>query len=302
MKLLAICGPTASGKTALAVECARRLDGEIVSCDALLIYRGLNIGTAKPTADEMGGIPHHMLDVVDPGSSFSVHDFEEMALSAVNGIIARGKVPVLCGGTGFYMNAVLFRSGFGNAAGNADVRKKYEAIAAERGKIYLHEMLREVDAASAGKLHPNDVKRVVRALEIYELTGVKKSDQHDAPVPRRPYVAAAIEYPRAELYDRIAQRTRKMLDDGLVDEVRGLLEAGVPETAQCMQGIGYKEVVEFLKNDTLQSSMYDIIVKNTRNYAKRQLTFLKTKLPDLNWIAPKSIPVAAQEVVSIYER
>ena len=297
-KLLVICGATASGKTSLAVECAKRLNGEVISCDALLVYRGLNIGTAKPTREEMGGIEHHLIDVADPTDSFTVHDFERLALDAVADISARGKVPVLCGGTGFYLNAVLFQSGFGNAAADEGVRAKYNAIAAEKGKEYLHGLLQEVDAESAAVLHPNDVKRVVRALEIYELTGKKKSDQQDGRVPRFPYEAFAFDYPREVLYERIDRRAAQMFEEGLVEEVRGLL-ASVPENAQCMQAIGYKEVVEGLKNGDNQSTMCDIVQKNTRNYAKRQLTFFK-KLPNLHWLTP--LDAAVEEVIRIYDR
>lgn len=297
-KLLVICGATASGKTSLAVECAKRLDGEVISCDALLVYRGLNIGTAKPTREEMGGIEHHLIDVADPTDGFTVHDFERLALDAVADISARGKVPVLCGGTGFYLNAVLFQSGFGNAAADEGVRAKYNAIAAEKGKEYLHGLLQEVDAESAAVLHPNDVKRVVRALEIYELTGKKKSDQQDGRVPRFPYEAFAFDYPREVLYERIDRRAAQMFEEGLVEEVMELL-ASVPENAQCMQAIGYKEVVEGLKNGDNQSTMCDIVQKNTRNYAKRQLTFFK-KLPNLHWLTPSD--AAVEEVIRIYDR
>lgn len=297
-KLLVICGATASGKTSLAVECAKRLNGEVISCDALLVYRGLNIGTAKPTREEMGGIEHHLIDVADPTDGFTVHDFERLALDAVADISARGKVPVLCGGTGFYLNAVLFQSGFGNAAADEGVRAKYNAIAAEKGKEYLHGLLQEVDAESAAILHPNDVKRVVRALEIYELTGKKKSDQQDGRAPRFPYEAFAFDYPREVLYERIDRRAAQMFEEGLVEEVRGLL-ASVPENAQCMQAIGYKEVVEGLKNGDNQSTMCDIVQKNTRNYAKRQLTFFK-KLPNLHWLTPSD--AAVEEVIKIYDR
>ena len=297
-KLLVICGATASGKTSLAVECAKRLDGEVISCDALLVYRGLNIGTAKPTREEMGGIEHHLIDVADPTDGFTVHDFERLALDAVADISARGKVPVLCGGTGFYLNAVLFQSGFGNAAADEGVRAKYNAIAAEKGKEYLHGLLQEVDAESAAVLHPNDVKRVVRALEIYELTGKKKSDQQDGRGARFPYEAFAFDYPREVLYERIDRRAAQMFEEGLVEEVRELL-ASVPENAQCMQAIGYKEVVEGLKNGDNQSTMCDIVQKNTRNYAKRQLTFFK-KLPNLHWLTPSD--AAVEEVIRIYDR
>ena len=299
-KLLVICGATASGKTALAVECAKRVDGEIISCDALLVYRRLNVGTAKPTAEERRGIPHYLIDVADPRERFSVSDFERLALPILEDILSRGKTPVLCGGTGFYMNALLFRSSFGNAAASEEIRTKYEKIAELSGREYLHVLLREVDSETAEKLHPNDVKRVIRALEIFELTGRKKSEQHDAPIPRYPYSAFAFDYPREILYDRIGRRIYGMLLHGLVSEVKGLLAAGIPENAQCMQGIGYKEVVECLKNGNQESIMRDIIARNTRNYAKRQLTFFK-KLPELHFIEPKPIEKAAKEVVDIYE-
>ena len=299
-KLLVICGATASGKTALAVECAKRVDGEIISCDALLVYRRLNVGTAKPTAEERRGIPHYLIDVADPRERFSVSDFERLALPILEDILSRGKTPVLCGGTGFYMNALLFRSSFGNAAASEEIRTKYEKIAELSGREYLHVLLREVDSETAEKLHPNDVKRVIRALEIFELTSRKKSEQHDAPIPRYPYSAFAFDYPREILYDRIGRRIDGMLLHGLVSEVKGLLAAGIPENAQCMQGIGYKEVVECLKNGNQESIMRDIIARNTRNYAKRQLTFFK-KLPELHFIEPKPIEKAAKEVVDIYE-
>lgn len=299
-KLLVLCGATATGKTALAVECAKRLGGEVVSCDALLVYRGLNIGTAKPTEEEKGGIPHYMIDVVDPNESFSVSDFERLALPIVDDILARGKVPVLCGGTGFYVKSLLFSHGYGNAAADSALREKYEKIAAEEGKAKLHEMLRAVDRESAEVLHENDVKRVMRALEIYELTGIKKSEQSDGETPRYEYDAFSFDYPRAELYERIDARVDEMLRKGLTEEVEGLMQSGVHENAQCMQGIGYKEVVQFLKNEYSHSTMSDIIKQNTRRYAKRQLTFFK-KLPNLHLLQPQSVQEAAREVLRIYD-
>lgn len=295
MKLIAICGPTASGKTSLAVACARALGGEVVSCDALLVYKGLNIGTAKPTKEEMEGAPHHLIDIVEPTQNFSVHDFERAALPVVEDILARGKVPVLCGGTGFYMNAILFCSGFGHAGGDAAIREKYEHIAAERGREYLHSLLRECDPESAEKLHPNDVKRVIRALEIYALTGCRKSSQNDSFEPRYPYEAFAVNWERQTLYARIHERTQAMLQAGLVEEVKALLASGVSENAQCMQAIGYKEVIEILKNGDIHSTMSDIIEKNTRRYAKRQLTFFK-KLPNLHWLEPDKTETMIKEI------
>ncbi len=299
-KILVICGPTASGKSALAVECARLLDGEVVSCDAFLIYRGLNIGTAKPTDEEMGGIPHHMIDIADPAEKFSVSDFEKMALPIVGDIFARGKIPILCGGTGFYLNAILYRHAFGGAPADQNIRKKYEAFAEEKGKEALHALLQRVDPESAEKLHPNDVKRVIRALEIYELTGKKKSEQSDGGEPRYPFEAFEFGYTRGELYQRIDRRVDGMMARGLIYEVQNLLQSGVPADAQSMQGIGYKEVIECLNNGDLRSTIPDIIKKNTRNYAKRQETFFK-KMKNLHKIHPCETEIAAREVVKIYE-
>lgn len=298
MKLLVVCGATASGKTALAVECAKRLGGEVVSADALLVYKRLNIGTAKPSKQEMSDIPHHMIDVVEPTETFSVSDYECLALPIVEDIFSRGKVPILCGGTGFYINALLYKSGFGDTPADSKIREKYECLAREKGREALFERLQAVDPESAEKLHFNDVKRVIRALEIFELTGKKKSDQHDEMVPRFPFEAVAFDFPREVLYERIERRVDLMLEDGLVEEVKSLLESGVPENAQCMQGIGYKEVVEFLKNECLHSTMSDIIKQNTRNYAKRQLTFFK-RMQNLHWVSPQEISCAAEEVMKL---
>ncbi len=299
-KLIAVCGATATGKTALAVKLAKALGGEVVSADALLVYRGLDIGTAKPTEEEKEGVPHHLIDVADPRERFSVSDYERLAVKAVEDILARGKTPILCGGTGFYMNAVLYKSSFGHTAASASVREKYMRMEREEGREALHARLAAVDPASAEKLHANDVKRVVRALEIYELTGRRKSDQHDDPLPRYPFLAVAFDYPREELYARIRLRTAQMMRSGLVGEVEGLLRGGVPETAQCMQGIGYKEVVECLKNGDNLSTMSDIIEKNTRNYAKRQLTFFR-RMQNLQWLPPMPPEDAAKEVLQRYD-
>jgi tRNA dimethylallyltransferase len=198
------------------------------------------------------------------------------------------------------MNALLYAQSFGNASACDSVRKKYEEILRDKGREYLHGLLKEVDPESAEILHQNDTVRVIRALEIYELTGRKKSEQRDEKIPRYPFVSFAFDYPREELYARIERRVDRMIGAGLVEEVKMLLQSGVPENAQCMQGIGYKEVVESLKNGELQSTMSDAIKKNTRNYAKRQLTFFK-KTENLHWLKPTDIQEAAEEIVKIYE-
>ena len=284
-KILIICGATATGKTKLAVECAKALHSEVISADSQLVYRGLNVGTAKPTEKEIQGVPHHMIDVVSASENFSVSDFEERAKPIIDRLLAQGKTPVICGGTGFYINSILYKLSYGKSKANGEIRTKYEALLQERGKEYLHTILNEVDAASAKKLHPNDTKRVIRALEIYEESGMKKSEQNDELIPRYDYLAVAIDYPRDELYRRIDSRVDIMFESGLIDEVKSLLDRGIDENYQCMQAIGYKEVVESLKNGDNDSTMRDIIKKNTRHYAKRQITFFK-KLKNIVWLSP----------------
>lgn len=274
-KVLVICGPTASGKTALSVACAKAFDGEIISADSLLVYKGLDIGTAKPSLEEREGIPHYMIDVVEPTKKFSVSDYEREALPLVEKILKKGKTPIICGGTGFYINALLYKSQFGNVGANEEIRRKYEALAQERGKEYVYEILREKDGESAAKLHYNDLKRVIRALEIYDVTGKPKSEQQDTMIPRFDFIALSLGYPRDKLYNRINLRVDQMFECGLVSEVQGLLQCGVTQESQCMQGIGYKEIAEGLQKAWTEEEMKELVKKNTRNYAKRQETFFK---------------------------
>lgn len=289
-KVLVICGATASGKTSLAVNCAKAFGGEVISADSLLVYRGLNIGTAKPSEKEREGIPHHMIDVVEPTDSFSVSDYEAMALPILENLLEKGKMPIICGGTGFYINALLYKSQFGNVGADEAIRKKYEDMAEEFGKEYVHDILREKDPESAKKLHYNDLKRVIRALEIYDITGQAKSLQQDTLIPRLDFVSVAIAHDRQRLYARINQRVDEMFACGLVDEVKGLMENGVTEEMQCMQGIGYKEVAEGLRVGFTEAEMREVIKKNTRNYAKRQETFFK-RMQNHTFLAPDEATV-----------
>lgn len=294
-EVLVICGATATGKTALAAECAKLLGSAVISADSQLVYKGLDIGTAKPTKEEMLGVPHYMIDVAGSEAEYSVSDYRDAALPILNELISQGKVPVICGGTGFYINSLLFDYSYGGVPANEEVRKKYENLAAERGKEYVYDILKEKDGASAAKLHPNDLKRVIRALEIAE-SGIKKSDIDDGSLPRFSYLAVAADFPREQLYARINERVDKMFEAGLVDEVQGLLARGIDENCRCMQAIGYKEVLEGLKNGYSQSTMRDIIKQNTRRYAKRQITFFK-KLPNLVWLPPEE--ATAEKVLSL---
>ena len=293
-KILVICGATASGKTALAVECAKQLNTEIISADSMLIYKGLDIGTAKPTSEEKNGVAHHLIDVVAPNESFSVSDYEKTALPIVEDLLAKGKTPVVCGGTGFYINSVLYKSGFGGAGADETVRKKYENILQEKGKEYVHALLQEKDPESAQILHPNDTKRVIRAIEIFEITGKKKSEQKDELIPRFDFQAFSIAYPRERLYERINRRVEIMFEKGLKEEVKSLLEKGISEENQCMQGIGYKEIVEGIRTGLTDEEIKELIKKNTRNYAKRQLTFFK-RLQNHEVLLPEQ--ATAEEII-----
>ena len=295
-QVLVICGATATGKTALAAQCAKLLESAVISADSQLVYKGLDIGTAKPTEDEKLGVPHYMIDVAEPFAEYSVSDFREAALPIAEKLLSDGKIPVICGGTGFYINSLLFDFSYGKVAAAPEVREKYEKLAEEHGKEYVYAILKETDPVAAEKLHPNDLKRVIRALEIFEAGGIKKSEICDGLKPRFDYVAVAIDYPREELYDRINLRVDKMFESGLVEEVRSLLSRGVDENCRCMQAIGYKEVIESLKNGLSQSTMRDIIKQNTRHYAKRQITFFK-KLPDLITLSAKE--ATAENVIEI---
>ncbi|MDD6927316.1 MAG: tRNA (adenosine(37)-N6)-dimethylallyltransferase MiaA [bacterium] len=274
-KVLVICGATASGKTALAVECAKNFNGEVVSADSMCIYRGLDIGTAKPTEEEKQGIPHYMIDVAGAKDNFSVGDYKERASLILKDILSRGKLPIICGGTGFYINSLLFDLSYGNAPADNFVRAKYVDYYEKNGKQALYDLLVEKDPETAYKLHVNDVKRVSRALEILEISGKKKSEIKDDLTPRYDYRSFAIDFPREVLYDRINKRVDIMMNDGLLDEVRGLLDSGVTRDCQSMQGIGYKEAADGFENGLSESEIAETIKFNTRHYAKRQITFFK---------------------------
>lgn len=281
-KVLIICGPTASGKTELAVECAKLLNSEVISADSMNVYKGLDIGTAKPTGEETDGVKHYMLDVVSPFDTFSVGDYREAAKPVLEKILSSGKIPVICGGTGFYINSLIFEYSYGNGAVNIEVREKYKDIAEKYGNERVYEILKEKDSKSAEKIHCNDLKRVIRALEIYE-NGVKKSDIVDSSVPLYDYCAYSINMPREELYRRIDKRVDLMIENGLVGEVENLVKAGVDDKMQCMQGIGYKEIYAYLCGDCSLSEAIEKIKLNTHHYAKRQITFFK-KLSGLKYL------------------
>lgn len=273
-EIIIICGPTCTGKTALGISLAKKIGGEIISADSMAIYESLDLGTAKPTIEERALVPHHLIDVVKPESDFSVSEYEDKALSVIADLKNRGVTPIIVGGTGFYINSVLYKLSYGNSAGNLPVREKYFETAKTQGSEAVWEELNKIDPVSAAKIHANDVKRVVRALEIYFATGEKKSDQKDEFIPRFSYLAYTISLPRDVLYERINARVDKMFDCGLVKEVQSLIDRGITDKNQCMQGIGYKEVYEGIKSGDLEAAK-ELVKLNSRRYAKRQITFFK---------------------------
>ncbi len=275
-KIIAVTGATASGKSALALQLASRLNAEIVCMDSMQIYTGMDIGTAKPTLGEQQQIPHHMLDIVDPSESFAVADYATRAETVFAEILSRGRLPVLVGGTGLYLKALMHGLSLGVTRSDPAVRARYEAIADQpNGKKQLHQMLAQVDEASARKLHPNDIRRVIRALEVFELTGVPISQTHQEDNSNYHILPLAISMDRDTLYQRIEKRTEQMFRSGLVREVQALLDRGISPEAQSMQGIGYKELIPALQGVCSQEDAKNQIVLNTKHYAKRQETWFK---------------------------
>ncbi len=269
--LLIIGGATGTGKSDLAVACAKKLDGEIISSDSMQIYRGLDIGTAKIRAEEMQGVPHYMIDVVDPQSTFTAAEYKAQAARAIDEILQKGKVPIICGGTGLYINAVLYDLSFSGEYDPA-LRETLLKEAAERGKQYMHDKLRSLDPETADKLHVNDEKRVIRAIEK-ALTGGKRED--DFAKAKYPYLMFLTDLPREKMYDNINRRVDKMIKQGLKQEVLTLLQSGIGFDKQCMQAIAYKEWAPYLNGEMTEEETVELIKKNTRNYAKRQITWFK---------------------------
>ena len=281
-KILIICGATGSGKSSLAINLAKKLNTEIISADSLAIYQDLDIGTAKPSKEEQTEVKHHLIDVVSPFETFSVSDYEDMALPIIDNLLSQGKTPIICGGTGFYINSILYKLSYGGTPENVDVRNKYFELAKTKGPEFVYNELKKIDEETAKKLHQNDLVRVIRALEIYYATGKKKSEQNDKLNPRYDYTAVTIDHDRETLYSRINERVDVMINNGLIDEVKSLINRGVTKENQCMQGIGYKEVYDaIIANDF--TTLAELIKLNSRHYAKRQITFFK-KLENLNYL------------------
>ena len=276
--LVILAGPTGVGKTHISIKLAKELNGEIISSDSMQIYKYMDIGSAKVTKEEMNGIVHHLIDFLDPKESFTVSDYKSMAEEAIDSVLLNNKIPMLVGGTGLYINSLINNYDFTAADCDMEYRKYLQEQASLKGKIYVHEMLKDIDPVSYHKLFPNDLKRVIRALEVYKLTGTPISEfNSEKKVHDIPYNIAyfVLTMDRKKLYDRINQRVDKMIESGLVDEVKMLKHMGLNENMQSMKGIGYKEMLYYLEGKISFDEAVYLIKKGSRNYAKRQLTWFR---------------------------
>lgn len=274
--MVVLTGPTAVGKTELSIRLAEALDGEIISADSMQVYKKMNIGTAKIRKEEMGGIPHHLIDVLDPAEELNVARFQEMAKEALAGIYERGKIPLVVGGTGFYIQGLLYDIDFTREEQDKSFRERLQKKAEEEGAGAVHQMLEKVDSVSAGKIHPNNVKRVIRALEFYHLNGRPISEHNEEEARKKsPYQSAyfVLNQERQTLYERINRRVDLMMEKGLIGEVKSLVEEGYGRNLVSMQGIGYKEVFDYLEGEISLEETTERIKKDTRHFAKRQLTW-----------------------------
>ena len=286
--LIVVAGPTASGKTSLAIDIAKTLDGEIVCADSMQIYKYMDIGTAKATRDEQAQCPHHLMDIVEPDCEFSVADYTELAHKTISDIVSRGKTPIMCGGTGLYIDSVVNDVEFGEFENDYTLRRELEELAKKEGSQRLIDMLSEFDPLSAKKLHPNNLKRIIRAIEFYKVSGIPISEhQHMTKLKESRYNAVEfiIDRERYELYDRINRRVDIMMDEGLADEVKTLMDRGYSPKLNSMQGIGYKELIAYFEGKSTLDEAVDAIKQNSRRYAKRQLTWFRRN-ENIHWLSP----------------
>ena len=284
-QVIVIVGPTASGKTGLSIELAKKINGEIISSDSMQIYKDMNIGTAKPTVEEMQGIKHYMLDIVSPEEEFNVSKFKTLAENYIEEILSKGKVPIIVGGTGLYVNSLVYNINYGQVETDLEYRQELNEIADTEGLEILYKKLMNIDPESCKKISANDRKRIIRALEIYKVTNKTKTEQdiisRQNPI-KYDYKIFGLEWDRQVLYERINKRVDIMLETGLIQEVQEVIRK-YKNFPTAMQGIGYKEVIEYLDNIVTEQEMIDKLKMETRRYAKRQLTWFRAN-KDIVWI------------------
>lgn len=276
-KVVVICGPTASGKTALSIELAKKIGGEVVSCDSMQIYKDMDIGTAKPTIEEMQGIKHYMIDILSPDERYSVADYKVQAKKAIREIIEKGKTPIVVGGTGLYVDSLIYEIEYPNIQFDEKYRAKLEKQVEEKGLEELYKKAEEIDPEAIQKISKNDKKRILRILEIYHATGKNKTEQEKKSREKEPefdYLVYGLNMPREKLYKKIDLRVDVMIKQGLIEEVKKVYKR-YRKFPTAMQGLGYKEVVEYLNNNLTKEEMIDKIKQETRRYAKRQMTWFR---------------------------
>ncbi|MGE5553155.1 MAG: tRNA (adenosine(37)-N6)-dimethylallyltransferase MiaA [Betaproteobacteria bacterium] len=289
-RLLAIVGPTAVGKSEVGVRLAQLVAGEIVSADSMQVYRGLDIGTGKLPPEERGGIPHHLIDVIEPEEPFSAAEYERLALAAIASIHERGRLPILVGGTGLYYRVVVRRYLFQGPGADPELRARLAAEAALHGPGELHRRLAAVDPIAAERIHPHDLRRIIRALEVYTLTGVPISaQQRVAAEPRFDLVSVGLTAPRDVLYERIERRVDQMMERGLLDEVRRLVKRGLESWLTSVQALGYKEFFPYLRGEEQLGASVERLKQETRRYAKRQMTWFRRE-PEVRWVSREGYP------------
>jgi tRNA dimethylallyltransferase len=282
-KLIVIIGPTAVGKTKISVEVAKAFNGEIISGDSMQVYRGMDIGTAKVTEEEMQGVMHHLIDIKDPKESFSAAEFQQLVQPLITSINNKGKVPIIAGGTGLYIQSVLYKYEFSEAPSDEHYRQELEETAHQKGNMYLYEQLKAIDPNTAEHIHPNNLRRVIRALEVYYSTGKTVSDNQQNQSEERTYndVLIGLNMERTVLYERINRRVDLMVKEGLFEEVGRLFNQGI-RNCQSIQAIGYKEIYEYFEDKISREEAIENLKRNSRRYAKRQLTWFRNKL-DARW-------------------
>ena len=297
IKTVFIVGPTASGKTALSIEIAKKFGGEIVCADSMQIYKCIHIASAAPDEEEKSGIPHHLLEFLDLTESFSVADYVKLARKCIEEINSRGKLPVIVGGTGLYIDSLVNGVDFGEEQGDEKIREELTELAEKEGNEAVHKILAEVDPETAAKYHPNNLRRIIRAIEVYKTQG-KTVSEKEKEEKISPYDVAyfCIDWDREVLYDRINRRVDIMVEDGLIEEVKSLLERDIDPSVTSMQSIGYKEFYGYLNGDSTLEEALDTIKQSSRRYAKRQLTWFRRN-KDINWLKPETAFVDAMDVI-----
>jgi len=284
--VLILSGPTAVGKTKLSIELAKSLNGEIISADSMQVYKYMNIGTAKPDEKEMAGIKHYLIDEVYPDEEFSVAEYQKRALKYIDEVLEKGKLPIVTGGTGLYINSLLYNINYSDTISDWKLREELRKLAEEKGNEYLHSMLREIDPKAAERIHMNDVKRVIRAIEVFKYSqkpiSYHQEISRNTP-PKHDFMVFGLNMDRERLYERINNRVDEMFERGLVEEVRNLVKMGYHRNTVAMQGLGYKEILYYFRGLLSFPETIELLKRNTRRYAKRQLTWFR-RIENMDWI------------------